>query len=479
MSTHCHAEGKRKRKSKRSGSTTPTPFSALPEPERKVVSEKVSDLFSCDFCARVLSGAPTGLRQRILTIEVVMISLLQYVVGTMESFLALIDKLRCGSVPGLREVEVSPQAFYGRLRALPHTLFVDLLRETTRQLRHSKHPVRQWLKELAPFANGIYAMDDTTLDALARKSKLLQQYPKGAMVTLGGRLGCILDLVTGKFAEILYDPDSAANEKNHARPLIERIGQGGLYVFDLGYFAFPFLDYLTEGKNWFVTRMRAKTSFKVIHVMAENTHYRDRLVWLGKYAADRAAYPVRLVELQINGEWWGYLTNVLDPQRLDAAAVWALYNQRWNIEKSFATVKRALGMAFLRVTHENGILIQIWTTLTVYQVLQDLRLEIAATIGCRDNEISWLNLMRRISWYAEKPQTDSLRDWLNKKAPKLYLEKRGTRKRRLDALPAEVTSQCLPPPPAPDIDGLNPRAPRQGDTSRARHPRPLFIAALS
>jgi hypothetical protein len=479
MPCHCHAEGKRNGKSKRSGLTTPKPFSALPKPERTVVSEKVSSLFSCDFCARVLSGAPGGLRKRILTIEVVMMSLLQFVVGATGSFLELVDRLRCGSIPGLREVEVSPQAFYRRLRALPHTLFVDLLQETTRQLRHSEHPVRQWVKELAPFANGIYAMDDTTLDALARKSKLLQQYPKGAMETLGGRLGCILDLVTGKYAEILYDPDSAANEKNHARPLIERLGQGAVYVFDLGYFAFPFLDYLTEGKNWFVTRMRAKTSFKVIQVMAESTHYRDRIVWLGKYAADRAAHPVRLVELQINGEWWGYLTNVLDPQCLDAAAVWALYNQRWNIEKSFATVKRALDMAFLRVTHENGILIQIWTTLTVYQVLQDLRLELAATIGCRDDDISWLNLMRRISWYAEKPATVPLREWLNKKAQKLYLEKRGIRKRRLDELPSDVTSQCLPPPPPPNLDGLKPRTPRQGDTSRARRPRPLFIAALS
>ena len=124
-------------------------------------------------------------------------------------------------------------------------------------------------------------------------------------------------------------------------------------------------------------------------------------------------------------------------------------------------------------------MLQYWTTLTVYQVLQDLRLEVAATIGCRDNEISWLNLMRRISWYAEKPGNETLREWLNRKAKNLYLEKRGTRKRRLDELPAEVTSQCLPPPPAPDIEGLKSRIPRQGDTSRAQHPRPLIIAALS
>jgi hypothetical protein len=459
--------------------STPSPFSALPEIERETVSKQIQTLFSNDFCSQVLSGSPKGARRRILTIEIVMMSLLQFVAGAMDSFLELVDKLRCGKLPGLQAVEVSPQALYQRFQALPHTIFVNLLRDTTRRLSDSNYPTRQWVKELAPFANGIYSMDDTTLDALARKSKILQQYPKGSMETLGGRLGCILDLVTGKFAEVLYDPDSAANEKNHARPLIERLGHGALYVFDLGYFAFPFLDYLNDRKCFFVTRMRAKTSFKVIADLAQGSKYRDRIIWLGKYRADQAAYPVRFVELKINGKWWGYLTNVLDPQLLDAGAVWALYSQRWNIEKSFATVKRALGMAYLRVTHENGMLIQIWTTLTVYQVLQDLRLEVAASAGCRDSEISWLNLMRRISWYAESPSARSLRLWLKDEAPRLLLKKRGTRQRKLDELPKDILSQCLPPPCAADLSKLKPRKPRQGDTSRARRARPLFLAALS
>jgi hypothetical protein len=242
---------------------------------------------------------------------------------------------------------------------------------------------------------------------------------------------------------------------------------------------FRFSITLTEHKNYFVTQMRAKTSFEVITVLAEASNYRDRIIWLGKYRADQAAHPVRFVELRIDGKWWGYLTNVLDPQQLDAAAVWGLYSQRWNIEKSFATVKRALGMAFLRVTHENGLLIQIWTTLTVYQVLQDLRLEAAASIGCRDNEISFLNLIRRISWYAEKPKKKPLRQWLREEAPKLYLQKRGTRKRRLLELPKDVLSECLPPPPSPALGDLESRTPRQGDTSRARRKRPLFVVTLS
>jgi hypothetical protein len=479
MKTCHHANGKRKHRRMSSTVTPPKPFATLPETSREAVAGQVQGLFSPFFIRRILAGATSGLRERLLSIEVVMISMLNFVVCELESFLQVVDKLRSGDIPGLQAVEASPQAFYKRLRAIPHTVFLDLLGQTTGALGASQNYMRQWVKDLAPFAAAVYALDDTTLDALMRRSDFLKQYSKGAMETLGGRLGCALDLVTGKFAEILYDADSAANEKTHARPLVERLGRGALYVFDLGFFAFPFLDFLTERGCYFISRLRSKTSFEVIIELAERSKYRDRIIWLGKYRADRAAHPVRLVELQINGEWWSYITNVLDPQQLSASALWALYGQRWKIEMAFAAVKRALGMAFLRVTHQNGILIQIWSTLTVYQVLQDLRLEIACASGWRDDDVSWYNLMQRISWYAERERGKSLRSWLVSEAPRLSLQKRGTRKRRIEELPSDILAECLPPPQPPDFGQIHSRPPRQGDRKAPKRRSPLIVAGLS
>jgi len=87
--------------------------------------------------------------------------------------------------------------------------------------------------------------------------------------------------------------------------------------------------------------------------------------------------------------WYRYLTNVLDPRQLGARQIWALYGQRWTIEMSFAVVKRSLGLAYLRLTHQNGILIQIWCALAVYQILQDLRLDIAMANDWNEDEVSW------------------------------------------------------------------------------------------
>jgi len=419
-------------------------------------------LFSPDFLRDVSTHPSTKYRKRILTVEVVLLGLICFVLRRLASFREIVERLRMGDLPGLMAAEVTPSAFYQRLGSLSHTLFLDLLRSTSAELDKSQKFQRSAVLELAPFATRVVALDDTTLDALMRRAKWLQDFPKGAYETLGGRLGCALDLSTGRFAEIIYDEDAKANEKNHAKPLIERLPAGSLYVFDLGYFSFPFFDYLSERFCYFVTRLRKKATFKEIEVLADGPLYRDRIIYLGKYRADQAAHPVRLVELLIKGTWYRYLTNVLNPQLLPAPKVWAIYAQRWNIEMAFAAVKRALKMAFLRATHQNGILIQVWSTLTAYQVLQDMRLEIAKEWGWKDDDVSWQILMRTISWYPERRREKPLRAWLIENAEKAGLKKRGVRKRKDDSLGRQLLDVCLPPPQPPLVEKLDSRKGRQG-----------------
>jgi len=334
--------------------------------------------------------------------------------------------------------------------------------------------------ELAPFATGVFAIDDTTLDALARKTEWLKGFAKGALETLGGRLGCALDLVTGCFAEVIYDPDGAANEKNHLWPLVERLPAGALYVLDLGYFSFPIFDGLTERYCYFVSRLRAKTSLVLVQTLVDAPAYRDSIVYLGKHRADRAAHPVRLVELLIGTTWYRYVTNVLDPKLLPADRLWALYAQRWTIEMTFAAVKRALNMAFLRPCHQNGVLIQVWCTLTVYQVLQHLRLEIAAQNDWREDEVSWMRLMVRIGWYLERPDaTRGLRQWILEESATLMLKKLGVRKRRATSLPKAVLEQIAASKPPPLDSPSAPRVPRQSKPEPRTGGAPIIEGRLS
>lgn len=427
----------------------------------------------------ILAGLPGRYRKRILPVTLLVMLMLLFVLGRVPSFRALWERLTKGLLPGVPLVEVSESALYKRLHTVSHEVFLELLRNTTRSLATS--PLRRtWVADLVPFAQRVLAIDDTTLDALARKTAWLKAFEKGAPETLGGRLGCALDLTTGRFAEVLYDPDSAANEKTHFWPLIERLGVAAMYVFDLGYFSFPIFDGLTERFCYFVSRLRAKISFVVLQTFAENSHYRDRIVYLGKHRADRAAYPVRMVELLIGTTWYCYVTNVLDPVMLPADRLWALYAQRWSIEMCFAAVKRSLNMAFLRLSHPNGVLIQIWSTLIVFQVLVHLRFEIAAQNNWREDEISWMRLMRRIGWYLERPDTRrDLRQWILEESPTLMLEKRGVRKRRATSLPTIVEKQIAASKPPPIDSTLVPRAARQGKPRPPNRRAPITQGRLS
>lgn len=376
--------------------------------------------------------------------------LLRMVAMAVSSFAQLVDQLRKG-ITGI-PVPVSDAAFYKRLQAMPHEIFRAVLQEVTAVCRRTGLE-RDGITKLAPWATGIYAVDDTTLDALMRKTSALQKSPKGAMETLGGRLSCALDLKTGLLAEVLYDPNAATNEKPHFGKLLEVMGTNNVFVLDLGYFSFPLFDRLTDSGNFFVTRFRQKTSYEVVAEGVDTDVYRDSLIYLGKHRADRAGHPVRLVEFKLGDEWHAYITNVLDPGKLSVEYLWKLYRERWGIEGVFAVLKQNLKLAFIRPCHTNGILAQVWATLTVYQVLQDLRLRAGKVYGCGVDKISWYNLMQRIGWYGYEKRSVTLTEYLLDGSKTMALEKRGQRERVPTKLTGKLaktikanTPEWLPPP---------------------------------
>ncbi len=417
------------------------------------------------------------LRRRVLTAEVMCLAIIHLVVAQCRSLLHVIDELRLGTVVPGEEFEVTGAAFYKRMRVLKHELFLNVLREVTKTLDGRGGPVRENIRALAPFATRICALDDTTLDALTRRTEVLKSVAPSSTALLAGRLGCLIDLTTQRFVEVLYDSDPAANEKSHLVPLIENLPPGALLVMDLGYFAFPLFDVITKKEQFFISRMRKKTTYRVVRKGADTRLYRDSLIELGVHRADRAAHPVRLVELFIDGQWHQYITNVLQPERLRADAIWQLYKHRWTIEKAFAALKRALGAAWLHCCHQNGFLLQIWATLTVYQVLQALRLDAAASRKMDVEEISWVNLLRRVSMYASSPIAGTtLRSWLCDPRRELYLAKRGVR---------QHSRQGLDPPLIADIrafatewDTPPPRKPRQGKPEPRTKKSEVIIAHL-
>jgi Transposase DDE domain len=222
----------------------------------------------------------------------------------------------------------------------------------------------------------LWAADGSTLEALRRKLKELgeQETP------LGGKMLAVVDLFTRRPQQTWYTEQARANDKSFCRQLLEALPVGGLVVFDLGWFGFPFFDQLTADGKFFITRLREKTAYKVVEVLGQGTCWRDEIIELGAHRSNPCRERVRLISVLWGTTWYRYLTNVLDPEKLTAREVAALYRQRWRIEEAFLLTKRLLGLAYLWVGDANGVQIQLYATWLFYAVLTDLCQQVAQAL---------------------------------------------------------------------------------------------------
>jgi hypothetical protein len=281
---------------------------------------------------------------------------------------------------------VSDQAVYKRLAA-DGTEPLERLFVVVGRLLAGR--VDRWAaRDLAPFAAEVVAIDETALDQVARTLPALREVPKGADALLPGKLAAVFDLRRQLFRRVEYVADPHRNEKAGARGLVAALPRGSLVLADLGYFGFRWFDDLTDRGSWWVSRLRAKTSYEVVHAFYDRGETFDGLVWLGAHRADRAKHAVRLVRFRHGGQEFRYVTNVLDPHRLPMREVARLYARRWDIELAFNLVKRHLGLHLLWSAKTGVVLQQVWAVLTIAQVVQALRVEIAGEAGVDPFEVS-------------------------------------------------------------------------------------------
>jgi hypothetical protein len=265
---------------------------------------------------------------------------------------------------------------------------------------------------LAPFATGVYALDESTLDAVARTLPTLRDLPVGDDRLLPGKLCTAFDLRTQRFASVLTTDLPRQNERVAARDLLATLPPGSLILADLGYFGFRWFDDLTDGGYHFVSKLRKNTSVAVVHVLAAGSTphgaVRDELVWLGAHRADRAKHLVRRVTVPVGRTTHVYLTNVLDPTVLPIAEVVRLYARRWDIETAFKLVKRDLGLALLWSAKGELVLTQVWGVLLLAQIASALRAEVARRAGIDPRDVSLTLLLRDLPLLVRDHGADAL-----------------------------------------------------------------------
>jgi Transposase DDE domain len=293
-------------------------------------------------------------------------------------------------------VPLTRQAIYQRLERAPGTYLLNWFDRITLLVRQRFSTLCD--VPYAAFATEIFALDHSTLDAVLRKLKLLRDVPRGSWELIPGQLATLFDLRRQLFVRVEFWEEAKRNEKHHVAHWLELIPPGSLLLFDLGFFAFPFFDRIIEGGFHFICRQREKTTFVLHHLLYDGpagpVHLKESIGYLGAYRADRAAHPVRLIEVFTAHGTRRYLTDVLDPALLPAAHVLQLYRRRWDIETAFKLLKSQLNLFLIWSGYRAVVMHQVFASLIIAQVVLSLRNEVAQAAKASLREVSLPLLIR-------------------------------------------------------------------------------------
>lgn len=431
----------------------------VPSPSDSEIEQRLNELVKPAVWAELEYYRQLGRRNRLLTLPVMVALVLSLLWRRVPGVCALQRLLARERLLWSAPLQVSQPALAERFLTFPAELFERVLNRVLAQLPARQaartRPLPAGMQALKERFAGLYALDGTTLEALFRKLKALQEAPDAP---LAGHLGVVYDLLSHRPARVWCVEDPLSNDKALLPQFLAWLPRNSLAVFDLGYFSFVFFDQLSAAGSWFVTRLRAKTSFDVQHVLRTDGLVRDRIVRLGRYRSNPSVRPVRLVEFQRRGVWLQYLTNVLDPQQLSVLEVVTLYEARWRIETAFLLVKRLLDLSYLWVGSLNGVQLQVWATWLYYAVLVDLCDDVADALAMPLERISVEMVARSLYHYVQAQAdgyagsaVDYFADPVNRD---LGIVKRARPQRH--SLRAELQALLAQqPPPTPALDSAS------------------------
>jgi hypothetical protein len=305
--------------------------------------------------------------------------------------LRLIAFYGVGCLPAL---PLSDQAVYDRLEQDGVSAFHSVFAQLSRWLAQHLAPYED--RTLAPFATAVLALDESVLDRVKRWVSWLREVPDGDSRLLPGRLVGLFDVRLQQWRRLDVLLDANADCKVHARAMLSGLLKGTLLLFDLGYFSFPWLDELAQAGYWYISRLRAKTRYQVLHILYQADGVFDALVYLGVHSSDRAGQVVRLVCFRLGSQQYCYLTNVLDPAQLSMADIARLYARRWDIELAFRELKEHLGLRLLWSAKLGVIYQQLWASLILAQLVHACQVDLAAQAQVEPCDVSLALLSRHL-----------------------------------------------------------------------------------
>ena len=355
-----------------------------------------------------------GYRERILSLPVMVGILLSLVWRQIASVSELQRVLAREPLLWVEPTAISQQALSARLDTLPAELFALLWGELVPALqqRAAQRPAAHaaLLAELAPAYEQVWVLDSSRLEAVFKKSGAL----RGVSPTvLGGTLTTVLDLASHLPIQLWLDERAQTNDRAILDTVLPLVPERTILLLDRGFSRSSFFDALTEAGSVLVSQWSNHWVFDEVQTLQIRATISDQIVQLGKYRSSRCRHPVRRIgRRDAKGGWHYWVTTELDPERLSAEQVIALYAQRWRIEEAFLQCKRLLNLSYLWGSSANAIALQVWATGLLYGVLVALCGEAAMALAVPPERISRERLYRSLYHYAGAVQRGERRGFI-------------------------------------------------------------------
>ena len=368
----------------------------VPGPDNEAIEAQLSELLTPAISGQLASYRQLGLRSRILTLPLMVAAVLTMLWRQVPSVHELSRMLAREDVLWCQAVKVTQQSLSERFLVFPAELFERVLKGLLPELKQrwqkrQQRPVPPAIRVAQQHFDQIWAADGSTLEALFRKLKVLEDVPIGQ---LAGKICTIIDISTRLPVEVWFSERARAYDTTFIPDLLALVPQKTLLIFDRGFYDFKFFATLVQQGAAFITRLKSNAKIEVMTILTSTDTLKDLIVVLGSGQNDTPQITVRLVEIRFGRVWYRYITSVLDPTILPPFVVADLYRRRWRIEEAFNTIKRLLNLAYLWTGSINGIQLQIWATWLFYAILVDLGDAVADEVGLPFDRISLEMLYR-------------------------------------------------------------------------------------
>jgi len=358
--------------------------------EDELIATQLEQLLTPAITAQENYYRQLKLRDRILNLPLMVAMILTLLWRDVAGVRELTRLLSREGVLWCERTAVSQQALSQRFLTFPAELLERVFKELLPQLKSAwysrqKRPLPESVQFGLSRFERIWIADGTTLEALFKKLKSLEEVPFGQ---LAGKMGTVIDLMTRLPIEIWLEENPKASDIRFEQNLLNLVPAQTLLLLDRGFYHFHFWQQLSEQGIDFITRLKKGAKIRVQEIFTDSYSLRDRQIQIGSGTQKIPCLTLRLIEVRSGQIWHSYLTSVLDPEILPPYVVADLYRKRWRIEDAFNTVKRLLGLSYLWTGSLNGIQLQIWGTWLFYSVLLDLGDAIADELSLPVDDIS-------------------------------------------------------------------------------------------